>query len=255
METRWRSAWVTGASSGIGRALAVALTRGGTKVAASARSANALSELAHECPGVAPLPLDVTDAVAMTQAARSIATTLGALDLAIFGAGIWLPMSARNFSAARAAQSMAVNYQGVVNGIEAVLPAMIERRAGHIAIIASVAGYCGVGATSAYGPTKAALINLAETLRNDLADQGVRLSLINPGYVDTPMTRSSASPKPFMISAEDAAGRILAGLEKEKFEIAFPWPLVALMKLGRLMPYPAFFGYARSVLSPPRNAN
>jgi short-subunit dehydrogenase len=142
----------------------------------------------------------------------------------------------------------------VVNGIEAVLPAMLQRGAGHIAIIASVAGYCGVGATSAYGPTKAALINLAETLRNDLADKGVKVSLINPGYVDTPMTRSTASSKPFMISADDAARRVLVGLEKGRFEIAFPWQLVALMKLGRLLPYPAFFRYARSVLSPPRRA-
>jgi short-subunit dehydrogenase len=252
MDTRWRTAWITGASSGIGRALAVALTRKGVKVAASARSADALAEFARAYPGIAPLPLDVTDATAMMEGARSISGTLGPLDLAVFGAGIWLPMSARNFSAAKAAHSVAVNYQGVVNGIEAVLPAMLQRGAGHIAIIASVAGYCGVGATSAYGPTKAALINLAETLRNECADKGVRISVINPGYVDTPMTRSTTSSKPFMISAEDAARRIIAGLEKDRFEIAFPWQLVALMKLGRLLPYPAFFRYARSVLSPPR---
>jgi short-subunit dehydrogenase len=252
MAARWRTAWITGASSGIGRALAVALARQGVKVAASARSGDTLAELARAHPGIAPLPLDVTDAAAMTQAARSIAGTLGPIDLAVFNAGIWEAMAARNFSSAKAAHSMAVNYQGVVNGVEAVLPAMLERGHGHISMVASVAGYRGVGPTSAYGPTKAAVINLAETLRNDLALRGIKVSVINPGYVETPMTSTNKFPMPYMVSAEDAARRIIHGLEKGKFEIAFPWQLVALMKLGRLMPNRLFFWYARTVLAPPR---
>ena len=252
MPTRWRTAWITGASSGIGRALAIALVQRGVRVAASARSAEALAELARAHPGIAPLPLDVTDAAAMGQAARSIAGTLGALDLVVLNAGTWEAMSARNFSAAKAARSMAVNYLGVVNGIEAVLPSMLERGEGHIAMVASVAGYRGVGPTAAYGPTKAAVINLAETLRNDLAARGIRISVINPGYVETPMTSVNKFPMPFIISAEDAARRIIRGLEKGSFEIAFPWQLVALMKLGRLMPNRLFFWYARTVLAPPR---
>ena len=131
---------------------------------------------------------------------------------------------------------MAVNYLGVANGIEAVLPAMLERGQGHIAMVASVAGYRGLGPTTAYGPTKAAVINLAEALRNDLAARGIKVSVINPGYVETPMTSTNKFPMPFIVSAEDAARRIIRGLEKGKFEIAFPWQLVALMKLGRLMP-------------------
>ena len=127
MAAKWRTAWVTGASSGIGRALAIALARRGVKVAASARSADKLAELARAHPGIAPLPLDVLDAGAMAEAVRSIVGTLGPLDLAVLNAGIWEPMSARNFSAAKAAQSMAVNYQGVVNGVEALLPAMLQR--------------------------------------------------------------------------------------------------------------------------------
>ena len=127
MDTRWRTAWITGASSGIGRALAIALTRNGVKVAASARSADALAEFARAYPGVAPLPLDVTDATAMMEGARSISGTLGPLDLAVFGAGIWLPMSARNFSAAKGAHSMAVNYQGVVNGIQSIIYETFEQ--------------------------------------------------------------------------------------------------------------------------------
>ena len=167
---RWRTAWITGASTGIGRALAVALAERGVKVAASARSADKLAELARAHPGIAPLPLDVLDAAAMAEAVRSIASTLGPIDLAVLNAGTWEPMSSRNFSAAKAARSMAVNYQGIVNGIEALLPAMLERGAGHIALVASVAGYRGLSPlTAAYGPTKAAVINLAETPAQRLA--------------------------------------------------------------------------------------
>jgi short-subunit dehydrogenase len=170
----------------------------------------------------------------------------------VLNAGIWEPMSVRNFSAAKAARSMAVNYLGIANGIEALLPAMLERGQGHISMVASVAGYRGVGPTAAYGPSKAAVINLAETLRNDLAARGIKVSVINPGYVETPMTSVNKFPMPYIISSEDAALRILRGLEKGKFEIAFPWQLVALMKLGRLMPNRAFFWYARTILAPPR---
>jgi short-subunit dehydrogenase len=252
MAARWRTAWITGASTGIGSALAVALAREGVKVAASARSSDKLAELARTYPGIAPLPVDVTDPAAMALAARSIAGTLRPIDLAVLNAGIWEAMAARNFSAAKAARSMAVNYLGVVNGIEAVLPAMLERGQGHIAMVASVAGYRGAGPTAAYGPTKAAIINLAETLRNDLAARGVIVSVINPGYVATPMTSVNKFPMPYMVSAEDAARRIIRGLEKGKFEIAFPWQVVALTKLGRLLPNRLFFWYSRTILAPPR---
>lgn len=252
MAAQWRTAWVTGASSGIGRALVVALVERGVKVAASARSADKLAELAREHPGIAPLPLDVTDSAAMAQAARSVAGTLGPVDLAVFSAGLGEPMSAHNFSAAKAARAIAVNYQGIVNGIEAVLPSMLERGSGHIAMVASVGGYRGMGPMAAYGPSKAAVINLAEALHNDLAARGVNVSVINPGFVDTPMTRGNKVPMPWIISAEDAAGRIIRGLQKGRFEIAFPWPMVTLMKLGRVMPYGAFFWFSRNFLAPPR---
>jgi NAD(P)-dependent dehydrogenase (short-subunit alcohol dehydrogenase family) len=248
----WRTAWITGASSGIGRALAMTLAERGVKVAASARSAERLAALAAAQPGIAPLPVDVTDLAAMRQAAESIAATLGTLELAVFGAGIWEAMSARSFSADKAARAMAVNYQGVVNGLEAALAPMLARGAGHIAVIASVAGYRGLPRTAAYGPTKAALINLAEGLREDLARHGVGISLINPGYVATPMTQGNAFPMPFLVGADAAARRIVRGLEKGRFEIAFPWPMVALMRLARLLPYPLFFAYARTLLAPPR---
>ena len=255
MTAPWRTAWITGASSGIGRALAIALAQRGVKVVASARSQAKLTEIAGQHPGISSLPVDVTALVAMAEASRSITATLGPIDLAVFNAGIWEAMSVRNFSAAKAARSMAVNYQGIVNGIEAILPGMLERGTGHIGLVASVAGYRGLGPTAAYGPSKAAVINLAETLNNNLAMRGIKVSVINPGYVDTAMTRGNPFAMPFMVSAEDAAHRILRGLEKGKFEIAFPWQLVLLMKLARLMPNGLFFWYARTVLAPQRKPN
>ena len=253
MVARWRTAWITGASTGIGRALAVALAERGVKVAASARSADKLTELARAYPGIAPLPLDVLDAAAMAEAVRRISSTLGPIDLAVLNAGTWEPMSSRKFSAAKAAHSMAVNYQGIANGVEALLPTMLERGSGHVALMASVAGYRGLSPlTAAYAPAKAAVISLAECLRNDLRAQGVTVSVINPGYVATPMTSTNKFPMPYLMSAEDAARRIVRGLEKRKFEIAFPWQLAAMMKLGRLLPNRAFFWYSRTILAPPR---
>ena len=242
----WRTVWITGASTGIGRELAIALAKRGVKVAASARSADKLAELAREHPNIASLPLDVADPKATADAARTVAAILGPIDLVVLNAGIWEAMTAKNFSAAKAARSMAVNYQGVVNGIEAVLPAMLERGRGHIAMVASVAGYRGMPLTAAYGPTKAAVINLAETLRNDLAERGITVSVINPGYVETPMTSVNKFPMPYLVPAQDAAARIMRGLEKRKFEIAFPWQLVTMLKIGRLLPYRVFFWLSRA---------
>ena len=253
MAERWHTAWITGASSGIGRALALELARRGVKVAASARSGDKLAELAREHAAITPFPLDVSDAAATAQAVRAIQASLGPIDLAVLNAGVWEAMSSRNFSAAKAAHSMAVNYMGIANGVEALLPSMLERGQGHLALVASVAGYRGMSALAAgYGASKAAVINLAESLRHDLPARGIAVSLINPGYVATPMTTVNRFPMPFMIGAEDAARRIVRGLEKGRFEIAFPWQLVALMKLGRLLPYSLFFWYARTVLAPPR---
>src|SRR5262249_5954141 len=143
MTAPWRTAWITGASSGIGHALAIGLAQRGVKVAASARSEVKLSELAGQHPGVAPLPVDVTAQAAMAEASRSITHTLGPIDLAVFSAGIWEAMSVRNFSAAKAARSMAVNYQGIVNGIEAVLPSILERGTGHNCFVSSTSAHSG----------------------------------------------------------------------------------------------------------------
>ena len=138
-----------------------------------------------------------------------------------------------------------VNLMAVMNALDALLPRMIKRRAGHIAIVASVAGYRGLPRSLAYGPTKAALINLAETLNAELAPHGITVSIINPGFVDTPMTQGNPFPMPGIVSARKAAEEILAGLTRGKFEIAFPRGFVFGMKLLKILPDWLYFPFIR----------
>ena len=246
----WKTAWVTGASSGIGRDVVLQLAAAGVKVAASARSVDSLSKLAAAHSGIMAFPLDVTDAQSVKDAAKAIEAALGPIDLAIFNAGVWHPMGAADFSADKSLDSMAVNYFGVTNGVAAVIGDMMTRRSGHLAFVASVAGYRGLPKAAGYSPSKAAVISLAETLRPELEPLGVKVSIINPGFVETPMTSVNRFPMPFMIKSADAASRIISGLKAGKFEIAFPWQLVTLLKIARVLPYPLFFWYARNFLTP-----
>lgn len=235
MAVPWKTAWITGASTGIGRELSLRLAGSGVRVAASARSAEKLDELARLQPNVLAIPLDVTGTQCAAAHAR-IVDELGPIDLAILNAGIWQPMPASAYDAALAAQSMNVNYNGITNVLQPLIAGMVERGAGHIALVASVAGYRGLPKAAAYAPTKAAVISLAEVLRLELSRRGIVVSLVNPGFVRTPMTAVNDFPMPYMLEVEDAAERIIRGLERGKFEIAFPWQLVAMLKLLRLLP-------------------
>ena len=249
MIARWKTAWITGASTGIGREIALILAQQGVRVAASARGAEELAGLARLSPNISPVPVDVTDVAAVVEAHGRIQAELGPIDLAILNAGVWDPLGAEDYSALRAAQSMTVNYTGIANALEPLLEAMIARRDGHVALVASVAGYRGLPKAAAYAPSKAAVISLAEALRLDLARHNVRVTLINPGFVETPMTSVNTFPMPFMITAPDAAQRIVRGLEKGKFEIVFPWQLAGMLKLLRVLPYPLYFSLARRLLA------
>lgn len=236
MAARWQTAWITGASTGIGRELALKLAGQGVRVAASARSTDKLADLVKASPSILAVPVDVTDRAAIAAAHAEISAALGKIDLAILNAGVWHPQDARRFDAGRAAESMAVNYNGIANALEPLIPAMVARGKGQIALVASVAGYRGLPKAAAYAPTKAAVISLAETLRIELAPHGVVVSVVNPGFVETPMTAVNKFPMPFIVKADDAAERIVRGLERGKFEIAFPWQLVSLLKALRVMP-------------------
>lgn len=248
MATPWRTAWITGASSGIGRELVVQLARKGVKVAASARSAERLDALARTEPGVLPFPLDVTDAEAVLSAHERIVAETGGIDLAVLNAGVWHPMNAADYDAGLALQSMTVNYGGIVNALGPLIPTMLAKGSGHIALVASVAGYRGLPKAAAYAPSKAAVIALAEVLRLELESRAITVSLVNPGFVETPMTSVNTFEMPFIIKADDAAARIIRGLERGAFEIAFPWQLVTMLKVLRLLPNRLYLPIARRMV-------
>jgi short-subunit dehydrogenase len=234
----WKTVWITGASTGIGRETALMLARAGVRVAASARSAEKLSALGSS---IRPYPLDVTDTAAVAETAERIERDLGPIDLAIFGAGTYAPVDVKAIDPADFSRMMATNYQGVVNGLAALSPRMIARGAGHISWIASVAGYNGLPKAAAYGPTKAALINLGESLYPEMKRLGVKISVINPGFVSTPMTAQNDFPMPFLMTPEDAARRTVEGLRSGRFEIAYPTRFAMILKFARLLPYSLFF--------------
>lgn len=237
----WATAWVTGASSGIGRELVLQLAQAGVTVAASARSADKLGELERVQPGIKSYPLDVTDAAAVARTCTEINAQLGSIDLVVLNAAVWQPMGAKDFDCEAAIQVGNVNYNGVVWPLSVVMPQMMKRRSGQIALVGSVAGFRGLPKSVTYAPSKAALINLTETLKTDLEDYGVKISIINPGFVDTPMTRINTFPMPFMVTAPDAAARMITGLKAGRYEIGFPWPTFRMMKLFRKMPNQLYF--------------
>jgi NAD(P)-dependent dehydrogenase (short-subunit alcohol dehydrogenase family) len=242
-------AWLTGASTGIGRAVALRLAADGWRVAASARNAEALATLAAEAPpgSIAPYPLDVTDRDACMAGAERIERELGPLDLVIFSAGAHRPMPATEFSSATLRALIDINLMGVAHGLEAVLPHLIARRSGRVMIVASLAGYRGLPTAAAYGASKAALINMAEGLRPELAAEGVILQVVNPGFVKTPMTDQNRFPMPFLVTAEEAAAAIVRGMRGDRFEIAFPTPFAWFMKLVRIIPDRIYFYLTRRI--------
>jgi short-subunit dehydrogenase len=241
-QSPWKVVWITGASTGIGHAMALQLAAEGVTIAVSARSADKLSGLGAN---IHAYPLDVTDAAAVAATVTKIEQDLGPIDLAVLGAGAYAPVVPPKLELDAFSNLMKVNYFGVVNALTVLVPMMAVRRSGHIAWIASVAGYRGLPKAAAYGPTKAALINLAESLKPELEAQGVTVSVINPGFVETPMTAVNDFKMPFLMTPEAAARRSIEGLRARKFEIAFPSRFVAILKLVRILPYSWFFGLIR----------
>ncbi len=237
----WKTAWIIGASQGMGRALALTLAELGVRVAASARDRATLEDLSRNQANLEAWPLDVTDQTRIEQVHASILEAYGGLDLAVLNAGIYEPMPGGIGPAEEFARHMQVNYLGLVNSALAILPAMRERGAGQLAIVASVAGYRGLPKAAAYGPTKAALINFAEVMRLEMAGSGVDVRLINPGFVATRLTDKNDFRMPSLITTGQAAEAILSGLRGSAFEISFPRGFVSWMKLARMLPYAWYF--------------
>lgn len=243
------TAWVTGAGSGIGRALAKRLAQDGWAVAASARTASDLDSLAAEMPGrVVAVPLDVTDEAACVAAARQIEAALGPIDLAVLNAGSYFPTTAANFSVANFRKTVDVNLMGEVNCMGAVAPGMVERRAGHIVLMGSMSAFVGLPTAASYGATKAALNSIAQAFRPDFARFGVMISVINPGFVKTPATDKNRFPMPFLIGVDEAVEHIVRGLAAKRFEINFPWQMNFAIHLLAALPNWAKFAVTRRML-------
>lgn len=235
-------AWITGASSGIGAALALELARRGWRVAATARSADALEKLSAANSSIAAFPADVADRDAMQAAAAAIRARFGQIGLVVANAGIYLPVDARRPDASAYRRTFDVNVMGVVHAVEAVAADMVERRQGHIHIVSSATGFGGMPTSSAYGASKAALINMASCLKIELDRCGVGVSISTPGFVETPAQTDNAFPKPAMITPEIAARRIADAVERGGFETTFPrrftWPLKAIYALPKPLHLP-----------------
>lgn len=252
MASQWKVVWITGASSGIGWDLALKLANKGSLVAVSARSQEKLAELAKLNPNIRAYPLDVTDAEASVKVAGEIERDLGPISLAVLNAGRWDLMTATRFSGEVARSAFDVNYFGVINTLEPVMKSMIARGDGHLAIVSSLAGYRGSGA--AYSPTKAALISLSEALYPSLKNHGVKLTVICPGFIDTPMTLDRPVPMPFKMPLSQATDKIISGLERNKYEIVFPWQLATIMKVMRIVPNRLFLFASERAMARAREA-
>jgi len=241
--------WLIGASSGIGRATASAMHALGAQVIVSARDARALDAFVIQHPGSIALPLDVTDVaavrVAHDQALQS--AHRGQLDLVMYCAGHYKPMRASDFDLADARRHLQVNYEGVLNLLDVLLPTLQRQGHGHLSLVSSVAGMRGLPKALAYGPTKAALINLAETLFLDLRPLGIGVSLVNPGFVRTPLTEGNDFEMPALLTPEQAAAEIIAGWRDGRFEIHFPRRFTLFLKLASHLPDSWYFPVIRRV--------
>jgi short-subunit dehydrogenase len=236
-------AWVTGASSGIGRGLALRLAQEGFQVAVSARRQAALEEMAEAARqagasgAIHPYPVDVTDGAAVRATIEKIEREVAPIALTVLNAGTHQPISARDFDAGAVEKLLRLNVMGQVYPLEALLPRLLERRSGRVAVVASVAGYRGLPTASGYGASKAAVIAMCESLRPELAGTGVTLQVVNPGFVRTPLTDKNEFQMPMLMELDDAVEAFWRGLQSDRFEIVFPWRFAMLVKLFRIMPY------------------
>ncbi len=235
--------WIIGASTGIGAALADALHSRKAKVALSARNATKLSEMVTKfgASRAMSLPLDITKLDTIKAAEQELVDAWGGYDLVVFMAGDYHPMRAWEIDLKVAQKMIDVNWSGFMNGLSLVIPRMLKQGEGGIALVSSVAGYSGLPKSLIYGPSKAALINLAETMYLDLNDKGLNIYLINPGFVKTPLTAQNDFEMPHLISAEEAASEIIAGFEGGEFEIHFPKRFTRKLKFLRHLPYSLYF--------------
>lgn len=242
---RGKKYWLIGASEGLGRALAMQMSRAGAELILSARDAERLADLQSKLPGVATvLPLDVTDGAAFDAAAAQA----GPVDGLVYMAGLARWVKPGNWNTADAVAMADINLTGALRAIGAVLPAMVARNSGHIVLTGSLAGYRGLPRMAAYGATKAAVNYLAESLRADLRSTAVEVQVVNPGFIRTRMTAPNTQPMPFLMDADTAARAYFEAMNDDALKRAFPFPLAAAVRLGQFLPgwlYYPLFGRSR----------
>ena len=243
-----RNIWIIGASSGIGKSCAEYFSKKGANLILSARRINALETLAASClnsnpmsPQIHIIPMDVEDGHSVKQAYKIAFTHWQKIDLLLFVSGIYEPMRADDFEFSKALKTMNTNLLGPMRVLGEALPQFIRQGDGHIAIVASVAGYSGLPKSLTYGPTKAALINFMESLYYDLHPKGIGVHLVSPGFVETPATALNDFQMPALITSEKAAIEIANGLERGEFEIHFPKRFTYFLKFLRILPYRIYF--------------
>lgn len=241
--------WIIGASSGIGAALAQQIMQQGAEVIISARRVDALELVAAGNPRAHVIGFDVLDQAAWQAAHAQVQTKLGGVDLILFCAADYRPELSWEVNPETAARTLQVNIGSVYSGLAAVLPSMMKQGCGGIGLVASVAGYVGLPGAPVYGPTKAALINLAEILYSDLRPHGLNVYLINPGFVDTGLTQKNSFYMPGLQTAQQAATAIWRGISAGQFEIHFPRRFTQVLKLVQLLPYSWRFFLLKRVLS------
>ena len=232
---------ITGTSSGIGAALCARLTQAGHQVSGIARRKSRVDMSAKMLDLFHSYQSDVTDAMGLRETIDMAISKVGQIDVAILNAGIYQPQDGTRIDPKIYADHMNINYLGVVNALAAIVPNMVQARRGHIAIVSSVAGWRGLPKSAAYGPTKAALISLAESLYFDLTPKGVKLQIICPGFVESEATAINDFEMPNLISANKAADKIIEGMKGTDFSINFPKSFTRKIGLLRFLPDQLFF--------------
>jgi short-subunit dehydrogenase len=238
----WRDkvVMITGASSGIGGALAVELAKRGAKLGLVARRAEALSEIAQSIEGAGGralvLPADVRDADSLRAAAEQLHSQVGSIDVLIANAGIGPTRDGSDLNAKEVSDVININVIGAANSVAAVLPQMMARGKGHLVVISSLAAYRGLPRSAAYCASKAAVSAFFESLRLDLEPKGIAVTIIHPGFIKTPLTSGREAQMPFLMELDDAVHKIVRAIEVRKKSYAFPWQLASIVRAGMVMP-------------------
>ena len=237
-----KTIWITGGSTGIGKALAIRFANEGWNVAISARRENLLKELSDRFENISPFPLDVTDKENCKNIFNQVKEKFGDIDICFFSTGTWDPKKEKDIDVEQIENVFKINFFGTVNSIKAVEEYYKNRNEGTIAIVSSIAGYRGLPNSTGYGPSKSALNNLAESLYFDFGRHNVRVCLVSPGFIKTPMTDKNDFKMPFLKTPEFAADKIYDGLVNRKnFEIHFPKELTLTLKFFSILPYKLYF--------------